>query len=91
MPTHIKFNITVKTGSYTDKEGNTKGKYKTVGQVMEKDDNSKFLLIDPHFNFAAVKREEGREMVICSLMEPKKDEAKQASNTNEGNQWNAEE
>lgn len=70
MSTHVKYNITTVVGTY-QKDGETKKKYKTVGQVMEKDDNSRFILIDPLFNFAAVKREDGRDMVICSLMEPK--------------------
>lgn len=85
MSVSIKYNITVKIGSY-EKDGETKGKYKTVGQVMEKDDGSRFLLIDPLFNFAGVKREEGRDMVICSLMEPKaKEETRQEETKTE--QW----
>lgn len=68
--TKIKYNITVKTGTY-EKDGATKGRYKTVGMVMEKEDNSRFILIDPTFNFAAIQREPNKDMVICSLMEPK--------------------
>lgn len=78
MSAKVKYNITIKVGSYTDAKGDTKGRYKTVGMVMEKDDNSRFIFIDPFFNFAAVTRQEGKEMVICSLMEPKeKETAKQ--------------
>lgn len=78
MGTHVKYNITIRTGSY-EKDGTTKGKYKTVGQVMEKDDNSRFILIDPLFNFAGVKRDDGRDMIICSLMEPKEKESQTKS------------
>lgn len=74
MSAKIKYNITVKVGTY-EKAGETKGRYKTVGSVMEKDDGSRFLLIDPLFNFAGVKREENRDMIICSLMEPKEKDA----------------
>ena len=81
MSTHIKYNITTVVGSY-QKDGETKKRYATVGKVMEKDDQSRFILIDPTFNFAAVKREEGRDMVICSLMEPK-DNNKQSSGEEE--------
>lgn len=80
MSTKVKYNITVKTGTY-EKNGETKGKYKTVGQVMEKDDQSRFILIDPLFNFAGVKREEGRDMIICSLMEPKDNNQNQSSSS----------
>ena len=69
MSTHVKYNITVKVGSY-EKDGQTKGKYQTVGKVMEKDDGSRFIFIDPFFNFGAVERN-GKDSVICSLMEPK--------------------
>ena len=69
MSTHVKYNITVKTGTY-EKNGETKGKYATVGKVMEKDDGSRFIFIDPFFNFGAVERN-GKDSVICSLMEPK--------------------
>lgn len=75
MSAKVKYNITCKVGSYTDREGNSKGKYKTVGMVMEKDDNSRFIFIDPLFNFGAVNRGE-KDMVICSLMEPKEKEDK---------------
>ena len=37
---------------------------------MEKDDGSRFIFIDPFFNFGAVERN-GKDSVICSLMEPK--------------------
>lgn len=70
MSTKVKYNITVKTGTY-QKNGETKNNYKTVGMVMEKDDESRFIMIDPTFNFAAIRREEGRDMVMCSLMAPK--------------------
>lgn len=75
----VKYDITVKVGTY-EKDGETKNRYKKVGMVMEKDDNSRFIMIDPTFNFAAIQREQNRDMVICSLMEPKtKEEFKQES------------
>lgn len=77
MSTHVKYNITTKIGTY-EKNGETKGKYQTVGKVMEKDDGSRFIFIDPLFNFGAVNRD-GKDMVICSLMEPKNDNKQQSS------------
>ena len=75
MSTHVKYNITCKVGSY-EKNGETKGKYLTVGKVMEKDDGSRFIFIDPFFNFGAVERN-GNDSVICSLMEPKYNNSQQ--------------
>ena len=77
MSAHVKYNITVKIGTY-EKNGETKGKYQTVGKVMEKDDGSRFLFIDPFFNFGAVNRD-GKDSVICSLMEPKDNQQKATS------------
>ena len=65
-----KYDLAVKVGTY-EKDGQTKGRYVNCGAVLEKEDGSKFLLIDPLFNFGAVKREEGRDMVIVSMFEPK--------------------
>lgn len=70
MSTHKKYDLAVKVSSY-EVNGETKGRYKNVGAVMQKDDGSKFIFIDPTFNFAAVKREEGRDNVIVSMFEPK--------------------
>ena len=85
MSTHVKYNITCKVGSY-EKNGETKGKYLTVGTVMEKDDGSRFIFIDPFFNFGAVERN-GNDSVICSLMEPKEKENSQ-DNWNDNKQSN---
>jgi len=63
--------LKVAYGTY-QKDGETKKSYRTVGAVMEDPENgNKFLFIDPTFNFAAVKREDGRDSVIVSMFEPK--------------------
>ena len=77
MSTHVKYNINVKVEIYF-KDGQEKGKFKTVGQVMEKDDGSRYIYIDPFFNFGAVNRsyknKNGETVisnsVLCSLKEP---------------------
>lgn len=70
------YDLAVKVGTY-QKDNETKNKYTNVGLVMEKDDGGKFLLIDPLFNFGAVKRDEGRDMVIVSMFPPKQNEGSQ--------------
>lgn len=62
--------LKVKHGTY-QKDGETKNSYRTVGSMMEDENGSKFILIDPTFNFSAVKRDEGRDSVIVSLFDPK--------------------
>ena len=72
MGYHKKYDLAVKTGTY-EKNGETKNRYKTVGLILENEENKKMVMIDPTFNFAAVKREDGKDMVMVSMFEPKKD------------------
>lgn len=69
-----KYDVAVKTGSYTDGQGQTKNRYMNIGAVMT-GDNGPFLLLDPMVNLAAVPREPGKDRVICSLFEPRQDGA----------------
>lgn len=47
-------NIKVKIGEYVNKDGETKGRYLTVGRVLQKDDGSEMVLLDKTFNPAGV-------------------------------------
>lgn len=70
--------LVVKVGSYT-KDGETKGRYKNVGLMMENDEGKQFLMIDPTFNFAGLQRQDGKDMVIVSMFEPKEKQAASGS------------
>lgn len=65
-----KYDIAVKTGSYTDSQGQPKNRYMNIGAVMQ-GDNGPFILLDPMVNLAAAPREPGKDRVICSLFEPR--------------------
>ena len=65
-----KYDLVVKTGEYTDGQGQTKGRFKNVGVMME-GDNGPYLLLDRTFNPAGVGGNEGRESIIVSMYEPK--------------------
>lgn len=65
-----KYDLVVKTGEYTDGQGQTKGRFKNVGVMME-GDNGPYLLLDRTFNPAGVGGNDGRESIIVSLYEPK--------------------
>lgn len=69
-----KYDVAVKTGSYVDGQGQTKNRYQNIGAVMT-GDNGPFLLLDPMINLAAVPREPGKDRVICSLFEPRDNNA----------------
>lgn len=69
MPAKKIRDLAVKTGSYTDRDGNTKGRYKNVGSLMESDDGSKFILLDTTFNPAGVPNPDNRDNVLISIFE----------------------
>ena len=71
MPAKKIRDLAVKTGSYTDRDGNPKGRYKNVGSLMESDDGSKFILLDTTFNPAGVPNPDNRDNVLISIFEMK--------------------
>lgn len=65
-----KFDVAVKTGEYTGKDGTTKGRWQNVGAMME-GDNGLFLMLAKWFNPAGVLDSRGGESILLSLFEPK--------------------
>lgn len=70
MPQKIK-DLAVKTGSYTDRSGQTKGRYENVGSILQMDDGSKMMLLKRSFNPAGVPHKEGSDQIIISMFDPK--------------------
>jgi hypothetical protein len=79
-----KFDLVVKVGEYTDNQGQTKGRFKNVGVMME-GDKGPYILLDRTFNPAGVGGNEGRESIIVSLYEPKQEGGQQAHSTAKAN------
>ena len=79
-----KFDLVVKVGEYTDGQGQTKGRFKNVGVMME-GDKGPYILLDRTFNPAGVGGNEGRESIIVSLYEPKQEGGQQAHSTAKSN------
>jgi hypothetical protein len=67
-----KYDLVVKVGEYTDGQGQTKGRFKNVGVMME-GQNGPYILLDRTFNPAGVGGNDGRESIIVSMYEPKQD------------------
>lgn len=65
------YDLAVKTGEYTNRDGETKARYANVGAVMAKDDGGKFIMLNRHFNPAGVPFKEGAESILVSMFEPK--------------------
>ena len=79
MPAKKIRDLAVKTGSYTDRDGNTKGRYKNVGSLMESEDGGKFILLDTTFNPAGVPNPDNRDNVLISIFEMKDNDGGQRS------------
>jgi len=69
--------LVIKTGSYTNREGQEKGRYKNVGSIITKEDGSRFMLLDRTFNPAGVPNPDNRDTVLISMykVEDKEDGA----------------
>jgi len=60
--------LAVKTGSYTDQQGQTKGRYENIGSLMQGDDGM-FLILKRTFNPAGVPNPDDKDSVIVSCFE----------------------
>ena len=74
------YDVTVKTGEYTDNQGQVKGRYTKIGVVMSGNDGGQFMLLEPHVdvagclmlqnNLAVTKGQPPRDSVMCSMFAP---------------------
>jgi len=64
------YDLSVKTGSYTDKNGATKGRYENIGSVMQGDKGA-FIMLKRTFNPAGVINPDDRDSIIVSMFAPK--------------------
>ncbi len=65
------YDLAVKTGTYTDRSGQDKGRWKNIGSVLQMDDGGKVILIDRSFNPAGVPFRDGSDQIMVSMFEPK--------------------
>lgn len=65
------YDLAVKTGSYTDREGKEKGRWQNVGSVLQMDDGGKVILLSRWFNPAGVPFKDGSDQIMVSMFEPK--------------------
>lgn len=75
------YDLAVKTGSYTDKTGQQKGRYQNIGAMMESDDGSCFIMLNAWFNPAGVARKEGAESVLVSCFVPRQTDGQEQQRT----------
>lgn len=84
MPARKLYDLAVKTGSYTDREGNDKGRWENIGSVLQMDDGGKVILIKRTFNPAGVPFRDGSDQIMVSMFEPK-DQQQSAHKTAKSN------
>ncbi len=72
------YDVCVKTGSYTNNQGEPKNRYENIGTVMQGDDGGQFMLLKTTFNPAGVPNPESRDTVICSMFAPQQQGQQQA-------------
>lgn len=68
-----KYDLAVKTGSYTDSSGQEKGRYENIGVIMEGRDGGEYMMLKRTFNPAGVPVQDGRDSILVSMFKPKGD------------------
>jgi hypothetical protein len=71
------YDLAVAVGSYTNKAGEEKKRWKNIGSVVQTKDGGKVILIDRTFNPAGVDVEPGRDQIMISMFEPKDENGQQ--------------
>jgi len=66
------YDLAVKTGEYTDSQGQQKGRWQNVGAVMSSDNGGQFIMLAKWFNPAGVADTKGGESILLSCFEPSK-------------------
>ena len=66
----VKYNLAVKVGGYTDRDGNHKNKWQNVGVMLE-GKYGPYILLNRFFNPAGVPCDPDDESIPISLFEPK--------------------
>lgn len=61
----------VKTGNYTNHNGEEKVRYENIGSIIGKEDGTKFMFIKRCFNPAGVTFKDGSESILVSMFKPK--------------------
>ncbi len=69
------YDLAVVVGTYTDRAGMAKNRWKNVGSILETKDGGKVILIDRTFNPAGISVEPGRDQIMISMFKPKDGDA----------------
>ncbi len=65
------YDAAVKTGEYTNDQGEVKGRYQNVGSIFKGDDGGYYMLLDRTFNPAGLPNPKGSTAAMIGLYAPK--------------------
>ena len=65
-----KFDLAVKVGSYTDREGKEKNKWQNIGVILD-GKYGDYMLLNRHFNPAGVPCDPSNDVITVSMFDPK--------------------
>ena len=87
------YDLAVKTGEYTNQQGEKKGRWQNVGAVMANDDGGKFIMLSKWFNPAGVVDLSGKgsssESILLSMFEPKSQDGQTSHGAAKANGYQA--
>lgn len=71
------YDLKVKTGEYTNQQGEKKGRYITVGRIMAGNDGKEYIMLDRTFNPAGVPDLTGKggDSILIGEFEPRDSQA----------------
>jgi hypothetical protein len=86
MASRIIHELCVSVRQYPAKDGNgnqiMKNQYQKIGNMFEKDDKGRFIILDPFINLAGVPHEPGKGVMV-SMFDPKPRDGQQHSGTSQ--------
>lgn len=82
--------LCVKSGTYTDRNGNTKNQYTRVGYIMQEDGKEPFAVIFPYINFAGFPRDNKYNNIILSKFSSDKNNNQNFQQNQFNPSWNGE-
>ena len=65
------YDLAVKAGSYSTKDGNEKAIWLNIGAVWNGNDDTKFMLLKAWFNPSAIERKNGSDCINVAMFEPR--------------------
>ena len=76
------YELAVRSGSYTTKDGNDKTIWLNIGSVWEGNDETQFMLLRATFNPAAIERKNGSDSIAVSMFPPRENEQRSGRHNN---------